>query len=47
MTVWNVIRAVAGFETGRACRSCRENIPAGDAFGMSESICSPCRDAGG
>lgn len=47
MTVWNVIRALAGFETGRVCRSCREGIPAGDAFGMSEGVCHPCRAADG
>jgi|tagenome__1003787_1003787.scaffolds.fasta_scaffold18355793_2 hypothetical protein len=27
----------------RRCRRCAEAIPAHDAFGHSEGICSPCR----
>lgn len=43
MTVWNVLRALAGLETGRACRKCRESIPHSDHFGTSEGVCQPCR----
>lgn len=43
MSVWNVIRALAGLEAGRACRSCHEAIPADDVFGMGEGVCRPCR----
>ncbi len=45
ITVRNVFRALAGEETGRACRSCHEPISAGDAFGFSEGVCRPCREA--
>ena len=43
MTVWNVLRALAGLETGRSCRRCADAIPRGDAFGRSEGVCHPCR----
>ena len=43
ITVWKLIRAVAGAEAGRACRRCSEPIPAQDAFGMSEAVRGPCR----
>jgi hypothetical protein len=45
ITVWNVIRALAGEPTGRACRTCSEPISDADRFGMSEGVCSPCRRA--
>jgi hypothetical protein len=44
-TVFKVLRALSGFESGRACRSCNEPIPAHDYFGVSEGVCTPCRDA--
>jgi hypothetical protein len=43
VTVWNVLRAFSGLESGRACRRCSESISAQDAFGISEGVCSPCR----
>lgn len=46
-TVWKVVRALAGLETGSACRCCNDPIPAGDPFGRSERVCRPCRDAAG
>jgi hypothetical protein len=46
-TVWNVLWALAGFETGRSCRSCSDSIPAADPFGTSEGVCYPCRTAAG
>jgi hypothetical protein len=46
-TVWKVLRAFAGLETGRPCRCCKESIPARDAFGMSEGVCHPCRATAG
>lgn len=47
VTVWNVVRAIAGDEAGRSCRRCSEPIPARDAFGISEGVCVPCRLAPG
>ncbi len=43
ITVFKVLRALAGEETGRACRSCGEPISARDEFGFSEGVCAPCR----
>ncbi len=43
LTVWSVVRAFAGLGAGSSCRRCSERIPAHDAFGMSESVCRPCR----
>ena len=43
MTVWNVLRALVGLETGRSCRSCHDAIPYVDEFGQSEGVCRPCR----
>jgi hypothetical protein len=43
MTVWNVLRALAGLETGRSCRRCEDAIPRADRFGRSEGVCHPCR----
>ena len=42
-TVWKLMRALSGLESGRDCRRCRESIPAADEFGMSEGVCRPCR----
>jgi hypothetical protein len=44
MTVWNVLRALAGLESGRTCRSCHDAISRVDRFGRSEGVCGPCRD---
>jgi hypothetical protein len=43
VTVWKVVRALSGLESGRACRSCSESISPQDPFGVSEGVCSPCR----
>jgi hypothetical protein len=43
ITLGNVLRALAGLETGRSCRRCSESIPRTDAFGWSEAVCNPCR----
>lgn len=43
-TTWKWLRALAGLESGRWCRSCEEPIPSGDPFGMSEGVCRPCRE---
>lgn len=43
MTVWNVVRALVGLETGRSCRRCRDPIPRSDLFGASEGVCVSCR----
>ena len=45
MTVWNVLRALAGLETGRSCRQCQDAISGADPFGRSEGVCHPCRAA--
>jgi hypothetical protein len=39
----SLLRAMAGVEAGRACRSCHQPIHPRDEFGMSESVCGPCR----
>jgi hypothetical protein len=43
VTVLKVIRALWGMESGRVCRRCKEPVGAGDAFGISEGVCGPCR----
>jgi hypothetical protein len=43
ITVWNVLRALVGLETGLSCRSCHDSIPRVDGFGRSEGVCRPCR----
>ncbi|HEY5059354.1 MAG TPA: hypothetical protein VII51_10100 [Gaiellaceae bacterium] len=44
MTVyWNLLRALVGLEAGCTCRCCGESILPNDPFGMSESVCRPCR----
>lgn len=45
-TTWTWLRGLAGIESGRWCRSCDESIEPGDAFGMSEGVCAPCRKDG-
>ena len=40
---WKTLRALAGRESGRWCRSCREPIAAADGFGQSEGVCPACR----
>jgi hypothetical protein len=42
-TIYDTIRALVGLESGRSCRRCNESIPRTDAFGLSESVCRPCR----
>ena len=42
-TIWNLMRSLAGMESGRWCRGCGESIDRGDLFGLSESVCGPCR----
>jgi formylmethanofuran dehydrogenase subunit E len=45
MTIlWKLLRDFSGQETGLECRRCREAIPARDMLGVSERVCSPCRN---
>jgi hypothetical protein len=46
-TIYKLVRALAGEETGRTCRRCAESIRNADHFGMSEGVCRPCRVAFG
>jgi hypothetical protein len=46
MTVWKVLRGLAGLESGRWCRCCSESITRSDEFGLSEGVCRPCRQPG-
>jgi hypothetical protein len=41
--IYKLIRTLFGYEAGRDCRRCREPIHPKDAFGLSESVCLPCR----
>ena len=41
--IYRVLRALVRIESGRTCRSCDEAIDRGDAFGLSEAVCAPCR----
>jgi hypothetical protein len=43
---WTWVRALAGLENGRWCRSCEESIERNDPFGLSEGVCRPCRADG-
>jgi len=43
VTIYRTVRALFGLESGRACRTCGDAIAAKDAFGLSESVCRPCR----
>lgn len=45
ITVWRVLRALAGVESGVSCRSCAETVAGNDPFGLSEHVCRPCRAA--
>ncbi|HKA67945.1 MAG TPA: hypothetical protein VKG85_02385 [Actinomycetes bacterium] len=42
-TIYKLVRALSGAETGRTCRRCTESIRRADYFGMSEGVCGPCR----
>ena len=42
--IYGLIRAMAGVEAGRVCRTCLDPIHPRDGFGMSESVCVPCRE---
>ena len=43
--LYSLFRAIAGLEAGRSCRRCADPIHPKDDFGMSESVCGPCRRA--
>ena len=43
MSSADLIRGLAGMNTGRGCRRCGEPISPLDRFGSSESVCWPCR----
>jgi hypothetical protein len=45
MTLWQILRGLAGRDAGRWCRGCGESIRQDDAFGTSEGVCRPCRTA--
>ena len=47
MTIYRLIRSLAGLESGRNCRVCGDPIERADAFGLSESICRVDRDSRG
>jgi hypothetical protein len=39
VTIWKLVRTLAGVEAGCYCRRCNEPIHPRDGFGMSESVC--------
>jgi predicted nucleic acid-binding Zn ribbon protein len=41
---YKFLRALAGLESGRHCRVCRDAISPGDLFGLGEGVCEPCRE---
>ncbi len=43
VTMYQLLRALVGLESGRTCRSCGEVVPSFDHFGLSEGVCSACR----
>jgi hypothetical protein len=45
LSVWRVLRALGGAESGRWCRGCGESIARDDRFGLSEAVCRPCRSS--
>lgn len=45
LDMWNLVRSMAGIETGRNCRRCNEPLERRDGFAMSEAVCAPCRVA--
>jgi hypothetical protein len=45
VSVWHVLRALGGVESGRWCRGCGESIERDDRFGRSEAVCRSCRHA--
>ena len=42
-----MLLALAGVESGGSCRRCGEAILKSDSFGVSESVCRPCRSEAG
>ena len=42
-TIWTMVRGLVGLDSGRWCRGCGESIGRRDVFGLSESVCGPCR----
>ncbi len=42
-TLYNVVRAMTGIESGRDCRTCKHPVDPRDGFGMSEGVSVPCR----
>ncbi len=42
-TVYSMVRAMTGIESGRHCRTCKDSVDPRDGFGMSEGVCAPCR----
>jgi hypothetical protein len=44
-SVWKIMRALVGVENGSDCRSCGDSIQREDPFGLSERVCSPCRQS--
>jgi hypothetical protein len=44
-TIWKLVRTLSGLESGVSCRRCSQAIFDDDPFGVSETVCSPCREA--
>jgi hypothetical protein len=43
-TIASLLHAFTLPTSGRRCRTCGNTITKRDAFGLSEAVCSPCRD---
>ena len=43
MTMFRVLRALVGLDSGRDCRTCSEPVARTDHFGLSEGVCASCR----
>jgi hypothetical protein len=41
--LYRLFRAMAMLDSGSVCRRCGEGIARSDHFGVSESVCAPCR----
>jgi len=42
--IWKALRRLDGVDLSRVgCRRCGDAIPTRDHFGVSESVCVPCR----
>ena len=41
--IYRVFLALVGRQSGRWCRTCSQPIARRDRFGLSESVCAPCR----